>query len=70
VKPEPEPTPVPEERLRSRPSSFAQHPAKVVRSKPPISVPAAEYVIEVPAEDMDLTQLAELAKNALERNPK
>jgi len=36
---------------------------------PPAGAAPGEYVIEVPAEDMNLAQLAELAKKVVERKP-
>jgi twitching motility protein PilT len=44
-------------------------PAAAAATAPPTASPNAEDVIEVPAEDMDLAQLAELAKKVSDRKP-
>jgi twitching motility protein PilT len=48
-----------------RRTAAAQMPLKPVRSAAPVS----DDVFEVPAEDLDLAQLAELAKKVVERKP-
>jgi len=45
-------------------------PSRPTQKKPgPASSVPADDVFEVPAEDMDLSQLAELAKKVVERKP-
>jgi twitching motility protein PilT len=52
----------------ARPARPEPPAARTNQSRPPMSAPADD-VIDVPAEDMDLAQLAELAKKVVERKP-
>jgi hypothetical protein len=53
---------------RQDPSAARPPPPSAARSTPAIK-PPSEDVIDVPAEDMDLAALAELAKRVVDRKP-
>ena len=53
-----------------KPAPAKPSPGTLAQTKPPRAVSApTDDVFEVPAEDMDLAQLAELAKKVVEKKP-
>ena len=52
-----------------RPAPTRAAPAKFIAAKPVPTSPPTDEVIDVPGDEMDLAQLAELAKKVVERKP-